>query len=486
MPPGFRPRSPSRLDREISPISDTGSPPPETPAEKTENLARGNNTAAKKRPRDESVMPAGNLSRSQSVISNTSEAPNPPKRKVGRPPKIKPEPPSTPAQMTSDSEQQQRSSGRRGRARTSANTNKLDVSRATIATKRKRDAPSASPAPRGRSTSQAQAPTAPRSSNSQADANLVIVSKTFGRTSQLLLNEITSHKLGGIFAKPLSEREAPGYKSLIYRPQDLKSIKAAIGKGSRAAISSIEKLESEAVDGDNEHSEKDDGPTPTPTPKTGGSISIPQSGNLTNEGPIGNGFYLVRTTEELIPPKGIANSAQLEMELVRMFANAVMFNPLPTSERGFGRSLRLRKHGGELPQYGARQAKAKEPEGDASADTQGRGESESATTATSTSESDSAGSDEGGIIADAREMFADVEKLVARWRDLEGGGGGGGSGGGGVWQSTLSTPLTGSAIERHASVSASSFAGEEDGGGDVTPSASFAGSVRKRRKMGDR
>lgn len=333
----------------------------------------------------------------------------------------------------------------------------------------------------------------PRTTTQFSDPNLVIVSKTFGRTSQLLLNEITSHKLAGIFAKPLSERDAPGYKSLIHRPQDLKSIKAAVSKGSRAAISAIEKLESE-----NEAPETgDDEATPTPAAKTTGPASVPTNGTPTGEGPIGNGFYRIRPNEDIIPPKGVVNSAQLETELVRMFANAVMFNPLPTSERGFGRSLRLRKRGGELPQYGARRIKAEDTENQTPAENEGSEESEAevANSANGTSETESSGADgadEGGIIADAREMFADVEKLVSKWRELEGGGSMGG------WQG-FSTPVAsgsgtgtgnaagvGSGMERHASVSASSVAGEDEGDGNGTPSASLVGSVRKRRKIGDR
>lgn len=326
----------------------------------------------------------------------------------------------------------------------------------------------------------------PRSATQHSDPNMVIVSKTFGRTSLLLLNEITSHKLAGIFAKPLTERDAPGYKSLIHRPQDLKSIKAAVSKGSRAAISAIEKLEAE--NGPMEMG--DDDATPTPVSKAAGPPASAITTNPATEGAIGNGFYRIRATEDLVPPKGIVNSAQLEMELVRMFANAVMFNPLPTSERGFGRSLRLRKRGGELAQYGARRHKS-EPGGDeeSAAEKNAREESEAATSATGTTETESsaAGSDEVGIIADAREMFADVERLVSRWRELEGGGSMGG------WQASSSTPVAltggvGGGIERHASVSASSVAGEDegDGTGVGTPSASLAGSVRKRRKIADR
>lgn len=402
-------------------------------------------------------------------MSNTSEAPDPPRRRVGRPSKVKAEPPSTPAPTTSDSEQQQRSSGKKGRSSASTVITKPETSKPTTATKRKRDAPSASPTPRARSSSNLQPPLTPRQKINKSGPDFVIVSKTFGRTSQLLLNDITSHKLAGIFAKPLSERDAPGYKSLVHRPQDLKSIKAAINKGSRAAIAAIEEVESKDENDDDEA-------TPTPTPKM---PAAPANTNASSEGPVGNGFYLVRVTDDLVPPKGIVNSSQLEMELVRMFANAVMFNPLPTSERGFGRSLRLRKTGGEVGPYGARGRRGENPE--RNEDEAERGESEPAIIGTTISESEfsaaGSGSDEGGIIADAREMFEDVEKLVARWRELEGESMSG-------TNMSHATPAAGVSGERHASLSASSVAAEE-GDGDGTPSAGIAGSMRKRRRVGD-
>lgn len=329
--------------------------------------------------------------------------------------------------------------------------------------KRKREAPSSSPAPRTHSGAGLQpSTTSDRLSASQSDTNYVVVSRTFGKTSQLLLNEITSHKLAGIFAKPLSERDAPGYKSLIYRPQDLKSIKAAISKGSKAAIAAIDELE----------------PNSTLTSaESGDSSTVVQDttpdGQLIS-GPIGNGFYLVRAGEDLLPPKGIVNSSQLEAELVRMFANAVMFNPLPTSERGFGKSLRLHKRGGTLVPHGARRG---EPEPDAETSQAGREFSESVTIATSSSESLTSESvlDDGGIISDTREMFEDVEELVSRWKDLEGE----------KISGTATTHQQASFTERHASVSASSAAGDDMGEVDGTLVASGTGSMRKRRKVGD-
>ena len=214
----------------------------------------------------------------------------------------------------------------------------------------------------------------------QHDSSLVLVSKTFAKTTQLVLNEITSHKLAGIFAKPLSERDAPGYKDLVKRPQDLKSIRTAVSKGSRAAVAAIEALEAEGI----------------------GEV-----GEDGVEGEVGNGVWLVRKTDELVPPKGIVNVGQLECELVRMFANAVMFNPLPSAERGFGRSLRLRKYGGEVVV----------------------GESEEGTeTGAEGEESESSESEGGeGIISDAREMFEETIQKIKEWRRVEGermGGGG--------------------------------------------------------------
>ncbi|KAJ9655333.1 hypothetical protein H2198_005788 [Neophaeococcomyces mojaviensis] len=476
-PVQFRARSPSRLDREVSPLSDDGSPPPESPKRTMDRQAENDQNAARKMaPREKSATPAADLSRSQSVVSNVSEALDPPKRKAGRPSKIKAEPPSTPAPMISDTEQQQRSSGRRGRVRTGTITNKPELTRPTTTTKRKREAPSASPAPALQSSSHFQ-PTSPN-----IDSDFVIVSKTFGRTSHHLLNEITSHKHAGIFAKPLSERDAPGYKSLVHRPQDLKSIKAAINKGSRAAIIAIEELETKGGDEEDITTVEDSQATPTPTPKPTAS-----STNAGGERPIGNGFYLIRKNEDLVPPKGIVNSSQLEMELVRMFANAVMFNPLPSSERGFGRSLRLRKRGGELRAYGARKTAADEDNEEASAEEIARGESEPATTSSTAGESDVSGpsADEDGIIADAREMFEDVEYQVAKWKEVEGDR----LSYGPIGAGSFSTPMVGP--ERHASVSASSVVGghepEEDDGHerDSTPAPSMVGSMRKRRRVGD-
>jgi hypothetical protein len=174
---------------------------------------------------------------------------------------------------------------------------------------------------------------------------MIAVSKTFSRVALQLLSRVTEHKHASIFARPLSERDAPGYKTLIHRPQDLKSIKAAVTRGSKVAIAAIE------------DAEQGTGEAPTK----------------------------VQKTEDLVPPKGIVNMDQLEMELMRMFANAVMFNSLPETERGLGprRSARLSATPNQAGELGY------------------------------------ATSEEGGIVQDARDMCEDVSALIESFKAME-------------------------------------------------------------------
>jgi hypothetical protein len=84
-------------------------------------------------------------------------------------------------------------------------------------------------------------------------------------------------------------------------------------------------------------------------------------------------------SEDLIPPKGIINYAQLEKELMRVFANAVMFNPDP--DRGLGRKWQgIEKGKGDIVGYEI---------------------------------------DEDTVVKDTRAMFADVEKVVGSLRSAE-------------------------------------------------------------------
>ncbi|KAI8301684.1 Bromodomain-containing protein 1 [Colletotrichum sp. SAR11_240] len=122
--------------------------------------------------------------------------------------------------------------------------------------------------------------------------------RQFGRVSAAALDQISAHRFANQFANPIRERDAPGYKGLILQPQDIKSIRAAITHGNRAATEAAKGL----PDGD---------------PGTGTVIL-----------PIG---------DDLVPPKSIINSAQLERELFHMFSNAVMYNLNPS--RGPGPSF---------------------------------------------------------------------------------------------------------------------------------------------------
>lgn len=167
----------------------------------------------------------------------------------------------------------------------------------------------------------------------------VLWTRAFPKISASALESATGHRHASMFAGPVKERDAPGYKNLILRPQDLKSIKSAIAAGHRAATAAM----------------------PEDTPPTQASVWLPLS-------------------EDLIPPKGIINYAQLEKELMRMFANAIMFNADP--DRGLGASweeMRGRgKKGGEGYEI-----------------------------------------DEDGVVKDTKAMYADVEQIIGNLRRAE-------------------------------------------------------------------
>ena len=130
-----------------------------------------------------------------------------------------------------------------------------------------------------------------------------------------------------------------------------------------------------------------------------------------------SGSVLVSKTEDLTPPKGIVNSAQLEMEFMRVFANAVMFNPLPPSERGVPPELKKQK---DSTNQRLRSRKSRSKEADDAGGGGGNGEDAAAAAAAEVVEKKGyAVEEEGGIIHDTREMFASVEKAVQQWRSVE-------------------------------------------------------------------
>ena len=180
----------------------------------------------------------------------------------------------------------------------------------------------------------------------------ILASRNFARISQTVMNDIIHHKVANLFAKPLTDREAPGYRDLIYRPQDLNSIKKAISNGSKAVNAAIEDL----------------------TQEGSSSVWIPAS-------------------PDLIPPRGIVNSAQLENELMRVFANAIMFNPDLPTKRGFGPAFRTSQHTAEL---GASYDEDREE-----------------------TEEVIKGKQDVSVVKDTREMFETVERSVSDWRNAE-------------------------------------------------------------------
>jgi Bromodomain len=168
----------------------------------------------------------------------------------------------------------------------------------------------------------------------------VLWTRNFPKISASALERIGAHRSASTFAQPIKERDAPGYSNVILRPQDLKSIRAAINSSY----------------------------------KTGHAIA-------STMGDQGQASMLLPISEDLIPPKGIVNNAQLEKELMRIFSNAIMFNHDP--HRSLGKVF-------EAAQSIEESAGAENYE-----------------------------VDENQLVNDTRAMFTDVEKIVGEMRSAE-------------------------------------------------------------------
>lgn len=180
-------------------------------------------------------------------------------------------------------------------AETSDPPSQLRSKRGRFASNKRKRARSATPIPSSEApAAESSEPEAPGSGYGPPLKNKVQAHRNFARISNVIINDITQHKHAGPFQKPVREKDAEGYTSIIKRPQDLKSIKAAITFGSRAINAATSSLDS-----------------PAATPSNSSSASL----------------VLLDKTADLIPPRAIVNSSQLEKEVMRMFANAVMFNP---------------------------------------------------------------------------------------------------------------------------------------------------------------
>ncbi|KAL8777856.1 MAG: hypothetical protein Q9213_007675 [Squamulea squamosa] len=285
---------------------------------------------------------------------------------------IKPEPPATPARESSASmpptiptDDGNRKSTRRRRGTLRGIEATTESTRTTAKRKRTIDTPESDNRPMVRSELEKQ--------REELSATHILASRNFPRTSATLMNDISAHKLASIFAKPLTEREAPGYPSLIYQSQDFKSIKQAITTGNRALTAYIEQ----------EHDDDGD--------ENQDIVPVAGAGE-------GDARIWVKKNEDFMPPKGIVNSAQLEKEIMRVFANAVMFNPDPHMALGPAYRTRAKVKERHVPAHLDKRADEDEVE---------------------VEEDDDVSEGEGGVVKDTREMFEDVERVVGRWRAAE-------------------------------------------------------------------
>ncbi|KAJ6086224.1 hypothetical protein N7486_010505 [Penicillium sp. IBT 16267x] len=355
--------SESRSSRPRLSIDTPGS---STPWKRTPRLSIPDSPASPVRPLPEDVSPI-----SERAPSPDGMEMSPPRgKKTRRGQAVDQKPSTTPKTEKPPSTRKRRavssaSTQSRGRSVASRGMSPLqadDADRDVRTSKRQKAVPtSAEETPKARSkrkrgpSESAEQESAPPEAIKFDSTRYVMCARGFHRTAGTILNDVTTHKLASIFAKPLGERDAPGYHDLIYRPQDLKTIKSAVHQGSKAVAAATEAVSTPAGDGE------------SPAPGAGASSK--------------NNALMLPKTEDLLPPKGIVNSAQLEKEFVRMFANAIMFNPVP--ERDFGPNFPM------INDRGSRES------------------------------SQSGDGDEGGIIQDSREMFEDVEQAVNRWRAAE-------------------------------------------------------------------
>ncbi|KAF3932542.1 hypothetical protein ABW20_dc0102764 [Dactylellina cionopaga] len=126
-----------------------------------------------------------------------------------------------------------------------------------------------------------------------ASATLV---KKFAQRANPLLNNVSAHRFANLFMKPVDERSAPGYSKIVYKPQDIKSIRASIKIGAAQNPTGTPTLT----------------PTPTADAPSASFGTTPSTPTATSGGASSK--------------SAITNSAQLEKEIWRMFANAVMYN----------------------------------------------------------------------------------------------------------------------------------------------------------------
>ncbi|KAL7897821.1 hypothetical protein HDV64DRAFT_36805 [Trichoderma sp. TUCIM 5745] len=115
----------------------------------------------------------------------------------------------------------------------------------------------------------------------------VLWTRGFTKVSSSALDQISSHRDANMFATALREKDAPNYRQIVLQPQDITSIRSAIKAGNKAALQA--------------------------------------AANLSGGDP-GTASVWLPISDDLVPPRGIINSAHLERELVHMFCNAIIKN----------------------------------------------------------------------------------------------------------------------------------------------------------------
>ncbi|KAL6861032.1 hypothetical protein J3F83DRAFT_228827 [Trichoderma novae-zelandiae] len=218
----------------------------------------------------------------------------------------------------------------------------------------------------------------------------VLWTRGFTKVSSSALDQISSHRDANMFATALREKDAPNYRQIVLQPQDITSIRSAIKAGNKAALQAAASL-------------------PGGDPGTA-SVWLPIS-------------------DDLVPPRGIINSAHLERELVHMFCNAIMYNPDP--DRGPGPAFMRRSQSEEEEIVGYRL-------------------------------------DENGVVKNTQSMFLEVEKLLGDLRAAE---------------KDRGIPPISTTRQGSVATPAEDTAEEEDelaGDGDST-SASGTGTAKRRR-----
>ncbi|KAH6622643.1 hypothetical protein F5144DRAFT_622802 [Chaetomium tenue] len=221
---------------------------------------------------------------------------------------------------------------------------------------------------------------------------LVLWTRSFNKVCGSAMEQIVHHRSANMFAAPIREKDAPGYHKVVKQAQDLKTIRAAISHGNRAAAQAAAALPDGADQGSS------------------------------------SGVWLPRT-HDLMPPKSIINSSQLDRELAHMFSNAVMYNPDP--------------HHGPGPAFLRPEIDEDEEVADADAGGGGGGSGGGGGGGGGVAQDSGVLGykvDEFGVVNDARAMFVEVEKLLSELRSAEvrrnvppgGGGGGGGATGTGT------------------------------------------------------